>query len=357
MIPDRFNLSYTAYRLLFKEPGGTSRGILREKLTYFLRMADVSDPSNVSFGEIPFFHGLSKESLDEMEIALNNLCKIHTSKELDTLQNRISSLDFGIQQASQGFSNSREGLFFPSEFTEGKTDLIINGLIWMGNTSRMRERIREKLRQGFSCIKIKIGALDWDEELGIIKFVRDAGGYDLSLRVDANGAFSGEDCMRRLDDLSRFDIHSIEQPVSSGCIDEMRRVCGESPVPVALDEELIGFPVGPSRSELIDFIRPAYLVLKPALCYGFAGTKDWIERADAAGIGWWITSALESSVGLDAIAQFTGKLKPGIPQGLGTGALYTNNFNSPLCLKGEYMSFCGPAGNYYNELEKLDWVS
>lgn len=352
-VEDRtFKLSYCPYNLVFKEPGGTSRGVLKEKFTYFIRLRDMENPEATGYGEAPVFPGLSKESASDIEALLKS-----SRSELIHIDNltEISSLAMGLETALQDIHNGSKSIYFPSSFVEGKGYITINGLIWMGSFSKMRERIVEKLRMGFQCIKIKIGAISWADELDLIRFVRETGGNDLTIRVDANGGFSAKNCLPKLEQLSKLGVHSIEQPIPAGNLKEMKEICSKSPIPVALDEELIGLPVGHGRSELLDYVKPQFVILKPALCFGFRGAADWIERAEKSGIGWWITSALESSVGLDAITQFTARLSPAIPQGLGTGSLFTNNFHSPLRLEGERLRFEGPSGAYRKELERLPW--
>lgn len=355
MFPSSVRVAFARYRLIFKFPAGTSRGVLREKLTFFLRVDDASDPANRTYGEVPFFEGLSAESLREVEKALHTLIKIESFEDLQR-PTGISSLDFGLEQVVRSFQSSSPGILFHSPFSEGRKSISINGLIWMGEYDTMKKRLEEKIRDGFECIKIKIGAISWDDELRLLRFVRDKMGSEVSIRVDANGAFSAANVMRRLEDLAPFGIHSIEQPVRHGNAELMRKVCADSPVPVALDEELIGIPISDDRSGLLEFIRPHYIVLKPSLCFGFGGASDWMDRADKLGIGHWITSALESSVGLNALAQFTGTLNPQMSQGLGTGALYTNNFPSPLRLEGSRLNFVGPAEVYYPALDGLNWI-
>lgn len=354
MIPARVKINYSPYRLVFKEPAGTSRGVLTTKLTYFLRVSDIDNPGNVAYGEVPYFEGLSAESRVQVETELKRLTG---SYSFDALLNDkgISSLNFGCEQVVNCFENS-QGLCFPSGFTSGDSSIQINGLIWMGNFTEMLERVKQKLRCGFKCIKIKIGAIDWQEELKLIQEIRRLAGDEVVLRVDANGAFTPSDCMKKLHQLAHYGVHSIEQPIKSGQKSLLKEICRKSPIPVALDEELIGMGIGSGRDEFLDYVAPRFIVLKPPLCHGFKGAVDWIERAEKRGIGWWITSALESNVGLDAIAQFTGKLNPEIPQGLGTGNLYTNNFQSPLSLSREVLTYTGHPACYSCELEKLEWL-
>ena len=352
MIAGPLRISYTPYVLQFKEPGGTSRGVLTRKLTYFLKIEGAGYPYGTAYGEIPLFEGLSIETRPMLEARLKELIKMTDEDSLHQFYD-ISSLVFGVEQALGALKSGNRGIIFGSDFTRGTSDITINGLIWMGKFDVMKRRVEEKLKEDFGCIKIKIGAIDWEEELKLLRMVREIGGSQLTIRVDANGAFSPEDCLKKLDCLSRLNIHSIEQPIKQGNLPEMKKICSESPIAVALDEELIGIPPGDYRSEILEYVNPAYIILKPALCYGFSGASDWIERASKLGIDYWITSALESSVGLDAIAQYTGSLSPSLPQGLGTGKLYTNNFKSPLSLNGEKLTFRGPADIYYPELDSL----
>lgn len=353
--PLAIKISWYPYRLVFKEPGGTSRGILKEKLTYFIRIADADNPSKVGYGEVAVFPGLSRETLEDVETALKKLVKRNTFEEAEIIAGSISSVSFGMEQAKASLLGSDTGILFPSSFTEGKNEIIINGLVWMGDFETMVNRAFEKLEAGFSCIKIKIGAINWEDELHLIKMVREKGGPDITIRLDANGAFEPSVCLARLEALAPFNIHSIEQPLRQGLLNEMAEICSRSPIPIALDEELIGLPPGDGRSRLLECINPQYLVLKPALCFGFSGAEDWIRRAVDLNIGWWITSALESSVGLNAIAQFVGTLQHVLPQGLGTGCLFTNNFPSPLYLNGERMLYKGPSEIYYSQLSLLPW--
>ena len=353
-MPDiKYKFSYTPYKLIFKEPGGTSRGVLKMKHTYFLRVEDPDDPMHIGYGEVPIFPGLSKESLHDLERLLGKLTISGKNLALPEIRS-CSSLVFGIEQAIGSFEQP-ENIIFPSAFTQGQTSITINGLIWMGNVHKMMDRVLEKLRTGFSCLKIKIAAINWEEELDFIRFVRDKGGQDLVIRVDANGGFKPTECLRKIEQLQKYNIHSIEQPIEAGKLREMKEICNLSPIPIALDEELIGIEPGEYRDQLLNFLKPQYIILKPALCYGFSGASDWIRRARARNIGYWVTSALESNVGLTAIAQFTGSLHPDIPQGLGTGNLFTNNLPSCLMLNGEHLRYDKSGVSYKKELELLPW--
>lgn len=345
-------INYRPYILKFKFPAGTSRGTLHDKLTYFIRIQSLENPEIVAFGEVPFFQGLSAESQDELEKQLQALCRISDLEDLKDFE-ACSSLTFGLEMAIDDFRNGGKGVFFTSDFLTDGSKIPINGLIWMGNFSEMKLRVDEKLKEGFNCIKIKIGAVDWQDELALIDYLRANSPEDTTIRLDANGAFSPEECLGKLEQLDRYNIHSIEQPIKAGNWTEMKRICENSPIPVALDEELIGIPVSSRRKELLEFIKPAYIVLKPALCYGFWGAYHWITLAEDLGLDWWFTSALESNVGLDALAQFASRFSLRRPQGLGTGNLYLNNFPSPLLLQGEDLRFKGPSDIFRDSLQSL----
>ena len=226
---------------------------------------------------------------------------------------------------------------FPSLFTKGKAAISINGLIWMGSENAMIKQIKTKIKAGFRCIKIKIGAIDFEKEIRILKFIRQQYKNEkISIRLDANGAFSTTDVLEKLYRLAKFDIHSIEQPIAPKQWKAMKELCKKSPIPIALDEELIE---NPNKKELLEKICPQYIILKPSLLGGFKATKEWIKMAEKHKIKWWITSALESNIGLNAITQWTFSFSPSIPQGLGTGNLYTNNFQSPLFVKKNTINY------------------
>ena len=259
------------------------------------------------------------------------------------------SIWFGYEQAKQNLKHGGN-LYFPTEFTEGKESIKINGLIWMGNADFMQKQIKEKLDLGFSCIKLKIG-VNWTEEKEIIKQLRNIFSADeLEIRVDANGAFAPKEALEVLHELAELNIHSIEQPIKAfnkkeGISEQssanIAEVCAVTPTPIALDEELIGVITYEDKNKLLNYLKPQYIILKPSLVGGFSGCDEWIAIADQNKIGWWITSALESNLGLNAIAQYTFTKKNPMPQGLGTGSLFTNNFESPLELKGDQMFFKG----------------
>ena len=325
--------TFKQYILEFKQASGTSRGVLTTKETYFL---EVFDGDKKGIGECGIFRGLSFEDIPEYEEMLKWLCdNINENKK--TLRKELlhfPSIWFGYEQAMLNLKHG-EDLYFPSEFSEGYSSLKINGLIWMGEANFMKQQIEEKLNQGFHCLKLKIG-VDWKAEKEILKQLREKfGKEDLELRVDANGGFTFEEAKTVLQELADLDIHSIEQPIKAGNITEMAELCKNTPTPIALDEELIGVLNFDDKKELLEKINPQFIILKPSLVGGFSGTDEWISFAEAKKIGWWITSALESNIGLNAIAQYAFTKNPKIPQGLGTGGLFTNNLETRLVLHGD----------------------
>lgn len=328
---------YSRYLLEFKRPSGTSRGVLHEKETFILK---VSENGKSGIGECAIFRGLSFDDQPEYEEKLQWLCE-NIDQDPDFLQEELKtfpSIWFGYEQAVSNLKYG-EHLYFPSEFTNGKTPIIINGLIWMGGVHYMEEQIQEKLEKGFHCIKLKIG-VDWKSEHEVLQKLRQKFSKEiLELRVDANGGFTKEEAKTVLEQLADLDIHSIEQPIKAGSWNDMAELCVQTPTPIALDEELIGIIDFNQKKELLETIQPQYIILKPALVGGFSGSDEWISLAEEQNIGWWITSALESNIGLNAIAQYTFTKKNPMPQGLGTGALFVNNFESDLDLKGEELYF------------------
>ena len=350
-------LAFAPYLLRFKEPGGTSRGILTEKPTFLIKIYDESDPSRYGIGEAAVFPGLSPEADGNY---VNKLLELMANVALGipTDLSGYSSIQLGFEQALLDFHNGCRGISFPSSFTEGNEEITINGLIWMGDYEKMIERIEEKISTGFHCLKLKIGAIDWDSELKMLQFIRSHySEKDLVIRVDANGAFTEKNALSRLYSLYSLGVHSIEQPVKAGNIKLMAKLCQQSPLPIALDEELIGIYDEKERARLLDEIKPSYIILKPALCGGFSGGAEWIKLAEERGIGWWVTSALESNVGLNGIAQWCAYVKSKGPQGLGTGGVFTNNFSSPINLKGDKLRF-NPSLSYdYSEFSSLTWHS
>ncbi|MCF6349293.1 MAG: o-succinylbenzoate synthase [Flavobacteriaceae bacterium] len=322
--------SYKKYILNFKQPSGTSRGVLRTKETYFLLLED-DDKKGV--GECGLFKGLSIDDKPDYEEKLQWVCEnIHLGKEkiLDEVYD-LPSIQFGVEQAFLSLQSANQFELFPSAFTEDKDSIPINGLIWMGTEAFMKQQIKEKLKVGFTAIKLKIGAIDFETELALLRSIRNEyTSQEIELRVDANGAFDTKNALEKLKRLSDFDLHSIEQPIKPNQWQEMSVLCAKTPLPIALDEELIGIFSYEDKERLIKTIKPQYIILKPSLIGGFCGSDDWIKITEAHNVGWWITSALESNIGLNAIAQYTYALNVKKPQGLGTGSLFTNNFDSPL---------------------------
>ncbi|MFY0629278.1 MAG: o-succinylbenzoate synthase [Flavobacteriaceae bacterium] len=331
--------SYHKYILEFKRPSGTSRGILKTKETWFLVLEDYGKKG---IGECGILRSLSVDDRPDYEKKLAWVCEnIHLGlEELLGLTIEFPSIQFGLEQAFLSLQSTSPFDLFPSDFTESKAAININGLIWMGNKEFMKTQIREKLTQGFSCIKMKIGAIDFETEIALLKSIRkEFSANDIELRVDANGAFSVNDALEKLKILSEFDLHSIEQPIKANQLEEMARLCEKTPLPIALDEELIGVLDVTKKQKTLLTINPQYIILKPSLVGGFSGSKEWIDLAEQQNIDWWITSALESNIGLNAIAQWTYTLNNKMPQGLGTGGLYTNNFKSPLEVKKGYLRY------------------
>jgi o-succinylbenzoate synthase len=331
--------SYQKYILNFKRPSGTSRGVMIEKETWFIIL---EENGKKGIGECGILRGLSADDRPDYEEKLQWTCQnIHLGKDqLWEALLEFPSIQFGVEMAFQSLASQNPFLLFPSEFTEGKKNIDINGLVWMGDEVFMKEQIEEKLVQGFHCIKLKIGAIDFKKELDLLHFIRQ--NFDentIEIRVDANGAFSENLALDKLNQLAGYKLHSIEQPIAKNHTDTMAELCKTTPIPIALDEELIGVFSYEEKEQLLQKIMPQYIILKPSFVGGFRGTKEWIDLAIKHNIGWWITSALESNIGLNAIAQWTYLQQNPMPQGLGTGALYTNNFISPLNIKNGKLEY------------------
>ncbi len=324
---------FVKYILNFIQPAGTSRGILTEKETYLLKL---ESGNKTGYGECNLFKGLSSDDLPDYEQKLEWLVNnININQEIILQELRdYPSIVFGWETALKSLEAKESHLLYPSDFTEGEDCIPINGLIWMGDKKFMYKQIKEKINAGYKVIKLKIGAINFEDELDLIKYIRrQFSSEEIEIRVDANGAFQANEALEKLKRLSDFDLHSIEQPIKAGQFESLRQLCAKTPLPIALDEELIGYNHLFDKKKFLDYIKPRYIIIKPALHGGFTGTDGWIEAADNTGTGWWITSALESNIGLNAIAQYTYQHKVKIPQGLGTGGLFTNNFNSPLYVK------------------------
>lgn len=322
--------TYHRYILDFKRPSGTSRGVMTQKETWFIIL---EKDGKKGIGECGILRGLSADDRPDYEAKLQWTCEnIHLGKDqLWEALIEFPSIQFGVEMAFQSLVSETPFLLFPSEFTEGTKSMKINGLIWMGEAGFMKQQIEEKLAQGFGCVKLKIGAIDFEKELQLLGLIRkNFTPEEVEIRVDANGAFNSGDALVKLNQLSEFKLHSIEQPIPKKNTDSMAELCKTTPLPIALDEELIGVFSLVEKEQLLQKIKPQYIILKPSFVGGFRGTQEWITLAEKHQIGWWITSALESNIGLNAIAQWTFLQQNSMPQGLGTGALYTNNFDCPL---------------------------
>lgn len=322
--------TYHKYMLQFKRPSGTSRGIMTKKETWFIIL---EENGKKGIGECGILRGLSADDREDYEEKLKWVCRnIHLGETV--LWEKLlefPSIQFGIEMAFLSLKSENPYVLFPSDFTNNSKSIVINGLVWMGEEGFMKEQIEEKLQQGFTCIKLKIGAIDFQKELDLLRFIRTHfTAEQIEIRVDANGAFSLNEALDKLNQLSGFELHSIEQPVQKNNTDSMAELCKNTPFPIALDEELIGVFSFEEKETLLQKIKPQYIILKPSFVGGFRGTHEWIKLAEKYNIGWWITSALESNIGLNAIAQWTFLQNSDMPQGLGTGALYTNNVDCPL---------------------------
>lgn len=303
---------------------------MTEKETWFIIM---EKDGKKGIGECGILRGLSIDDRSDYEEKLKWTCDNINLGENQLWESLIEfpSIQFGVEMAFQSLSSDNPFLLFPSDFTRGQKSIEINGLVWMGEEAFMKQQIEEKLATGFRCVKLKIGAIDFDKELQLLGFIRQHfAAEQIEIRVDANGAFDTNKALNKLKQLTGFKIHSIEQPIQKNNTDSMSELCKITPIPIALDEELIGVFSLEEKDALLQKIKPQYIILKPSFVGGFRGAKEWILLAEKHNIGWWITSALESNIGLNAIAQWTFLQQNSMPQGLGTGALYTNNFDCPL---------------------------
>jgi O-succinylbenzoate synthase len=328
--------SFHSHTLEFKTPATTSRDTLRTKPTWYLKVWDENNPEIFGLGECSPLWGLSIESPDRYESDLTSLCE-HIDRNEAFDFSAFPSLRFGYETALLDLQNGGSRTLFDTGFSRGDQGIEINGLVWMGPIEQMREQMLSKIESGFTCIKLKIGALDWNKEHALLKELRSSFGKNIELRVDANGAFNSSNVFEVLDALARLEVHSIEQPVAAGNPSLMKKVCAESPVPIALDEELIKVVDTHARMNLLDELNPQYIILKPSLIGGLFGADEWINLATERGIGWWATSALESNIGLNAIAQWVSNRQIAMPQGLGTGGLFVNNIPSPLSIRKDQL--------------------
>lgn len=336
------------YFLDFKKPGGTSRGVLHQKETHFIFL---HKNGKTGIGECGMFRGLSADDNPEFE---QNLMRVLDEKkfDLDALRDH-PSITTGVEMALLDINNNGEKKLFQNPFTLGRQAIPINGLIWMGAKADMKKQIIQKIEMGFDCIKMKIGAIDFDQECELLGYIRKEFGNDIILRVDANGAFAPSEALEKLKRLSDFDLHSIEQPIKAGQWEDMAQLCEVTPLDIALDEELIGVNDPELKKVMLRTIQPQYIILKPSLLGGFTFSEEWISLAQSMGISWWVTSALESNIGLNAIAQWTAQLPYSGHQGLGTGSLFTNNIDSPLTVQDGLLHHL-PDGSWDLNPLKLD---
>lgn len=327
--------------LHFKQPAGTSRGVYTTRQSYYLTITDDDRPGIKGVGECATLPDLSCDAVPEYFKILSDICRMveQTGNIPYEMLRPYPSILFGLETAFAQLDANGSTRLYDTPFGRGEEGITINGLVWMGTFEEMYSRLEAKLKAGFHCVKLKIGAIDFNKELDLIKHIREA--FDkntIELRVDANGGFTPENAMARLEALAQYDIHSIEQPIKQHQWGEMARLCKETPLPIALDEELIGVNVKSMKEYLLDTIRPQYIILKPSLHGGMYGCNEWIQMAKERGIGSWITSALESNVGLNAIAHYCAQIygpAVSMPQGLGTGQLFTDNIEMPLVIDGD----------------------
>ncbi len=307
----------------------------------------------IGYGECSILKGLSIDDVENYDDVLANVCQ-NINEYIEDTSNKLKSFPsiiFGIESALKDLENGGKRILFPSDFTDGIEGIPINGLIWMGSIGFMKEQLRAKVEEGFRCIKIKVGSIEFEEELKfLISMRKEYPENYFEIRLDANGAFSLAEVREKLRRLSKYKIHSIEQPIRQGNLSEMAQLCKESSIPIALDEELIGINTIEGKENLVSGIKPQYLILKPSLLGGFKHCEEWIEIANKYKVGWWITSALESNIGLNAIAQWAYTLNSKLPQGLGTGQLYTNNIASPLLIEDTKLWYLGRGWN----LERIE---
>lgn len=332
-----FSVNIVPYKLLFKRPAGTSRGVYHTHDVWFVVLQSCSNPTHWGVGECAPLHDLSCDFDANYERNLKRFCsELEKMQQLDVEALRdFPSILFGLETALLHYQQNSFTLF-ENAFALGQRGIPINGLIWMGDYDFMMQQIEDKMKEGYRCVKLKIGAINFDDEMVLLKHIRQRfSSKEITLRVDANGAFSAEDALSKLSQLAELDLHSIEQPVRAGQWEVMAKLTAETPLPIALDEELIGVNDVRKKRELLETIRPQYIILKPSLHGGLSGSEEWVSLAEELNIDWWITSALESNIALNAIAQWCASFDNPLPQGLGTGSLYTNNIAMPLEIRGD----------------------
>lgn len=353
----KYNIRIVPCLLRFRQPAGTSRGYYTVRNVWYLIVSDPSDSSHVGIGECAPLPDLSCDASPDYAKVLSAFCSdfAETGKiDYHAMANYPSML-FGLESALRHYEAGSVALW-DTPFSRGEAGIPINGLVWMGDYVTMLSRIDAKISEGYKCIKLKIGAIDFESEVSLIEHIRSVYPPDMiELRVDANGAFNYDDVMGKLERLASYGIHSIEQPIKAGQWDKMASVVRNSPIPVALDEELIGINDIDRKKKLLDIINPDYIILKPTLHGGIYGSEEWIAEAGKRGIGWWITSAIESNIGLNAIAQWASTHNLNMPQGLGTGLLFTDNVRMPLEIRNNALWFTGrkPDGDILNDIWNL----
>ena len=347
----KLKLEYCPYILDFRFDAGTSRGIMKKRCVWFMKLFVDGKPAVYGLGECAPIDGLSPEDVSQIEFELERLQKDVKKYSLndfrDTPIDKVTeltdpefpSIRFALEMAVLDLLNGGERQLFDSDFVRGLRKIPINGLIWMGDKEFMHQQMREKMKAGFGCIKMKVGAIDFADEVALLKEIRKVGGPLLDLRIDANGAFPNKDVFKFLKQLEALNLHSIEQPIMPRQPEAMSLICEKSTIPIALDEDLIGIHRYADKKELLTYVKPQYIVIKPSLVGGIKSSREWIEIATGLGIGWWITSALESNVGLNAIAQMTAGYELNMHQGLGTGQLYHNNIDSPLLIENGFLQY------------------
>ncbi|MDD6818998.1 MAG: o-succinylbenzoate synthase [Prevotella sp.] len=335
-----YSIKITPRTFHFQHPAGTSRGIYTERKSWMLEMTNDDLPGRKGIGECAPLPELSCDDIPEYEKTLRAVCdRFEQEGAIDyPMMRPYPSMLFGLETALLNLQSGSD-ILFDNDFSRGKVGITINGLVWMGDYDTMLRRIEEKLQQGFHCIKLKIGAIEFEKELDMVKRIRERfSHHEVQLRVDANGGFTFDEALYKLELLAQYAIHSIEQPIKAKQWGYMAELCRESPLPIALDEELIGINIPEMKAHVLNIIKPAYIVLKPSLHGGMKGVREWVDIANRQGIRSWITSALESNVGLNAVAQLAADIygTSGImPQGLGTGQLFTDNIPMRLEVKGE----------------------
>lgn len=337
------------YTLKFKIPAKTSRNTLEDKTLWLLHLSE-EGKNTTGIGECSPLKGLSPDDSPAFEEKLNEVVKDINAgahpRELDL--NALPSIRFGLETALLDLENGGVRKIFDTPFYDDAQKIPINGLVWMADRDNMLQQAREKIRNGYSCVKFKIGALDFDDECRMLEELRkEFSAFKVEIRLDANGAFAPDTALEQLRELSRFEIHSIEQPIRQGQWEAMEAVCRQSKIPVALDEELIGISPFTNGDILLKTIQPQYIIIKPGLLGGFEVSREWIRLAESKGKGWWITSALESNIGLNGIAQFASQYRLTLPQGLGTGQLYENNFEGPLTVERGFIYY-NPSKHWKN---------